>query len=72
MKNKTIIIVIVLVLMLAIGGYLFWKLTISPQTAEDAIFSSLGENANPMANKPDINPVDVSNPFRSIKTNPFK
>ncbi len=29
-------------------------------------------SANPLENKPDINPADKANPFKNIKTNPFK
>lgn len=29
-------------------------------------------NTNPLENKPVVNPVDVSNPFKSVKTNPFQ
>ncbi len=46
-------------------------------TAED-----LGKNAsqgvlpsvqiNPLEDKPDINPADKANPFKNIKTNPFR
>lgn len=28
--------------------------------------------SNPLENKPDINPVDKTNPFTNIKTNPFE
>ncbi len=27
---------------------------------------------NPLENKPDVNPVDKTNPFKDIKTNPFE
>ena len=79
MKKGVIIVVIVLVLLLIVIGYLFLKSRKSSQSAEkmsqiinQGVLPSLGENTNPMKNKPDVNPVDASNPFRSIKTNPFE
>lgn len=27
---------------------------------------------NPLENKPDVNPIDKTNPFKDIKTNPFE
>jgi FtsZ-interacting cell division protein ZipA len=27
---------------------------------------------NPLQNKPDVNPVDQTNPFKDLKTNPFE
>ena len=79
MKKEVIIIVIVLVLFLIIIGYLFLKSRTSSRSAEEmsqiinqGVLPSLGESTNPMKNKPDVNPVDASNPFRSIKTNPFE
>lgn len=66
---------------IAVFGYLFFKEK-SPESAGEleeefnatTEVSSLGESTttNPLNNKPDINPVDKSNPFRSIKTNPFE
>ena len=79
MKKGVIIIVIVLVLFLIIIGYLFLKSTTASRSAAEmsqiinqGVLPSLGESTNPMKNKPDVNPVDASNPFRSIKTNPFE
>ncbi|MEK7572682.1 MAG: hypothetical protein AAB493_02415 [Patescibacteria group bacterium] len=73
-KKRIIIIVFVLVLAIVIIGYLLWKRT-SPdisQIINQGVLPSLGESTNLMKNKPDVNPVDASNPFRSIKTNPFE
>lgn len=30
------------------------------------------ENTNPLENKPDLNPVSKTNPYKNIKTNPFE
>ena len=42
------------------------------QSATQGVLPSIGEAANPLTNKPDINPTSKVNPFNSIKTNPFK
>ncbi|MDO8524532.1 MAG: hypothetical protein Q7R99_02800 [bacterium] len=39
------------------------------QKATQGALPSLG--ANPMENKPDLNPVDKANPIKDIKINPF-
>ncbi len=75
-KNK--IIVIVFVVVVAVAGYWLASLKTTPpvedisQTINQGVLPSLGETANPLKNKPNVNPVDASNPFRSIKTNPFE
>lgn len=74
-KNKIIAIVVLLVAIVIIGGYLLLKSTRPPESkinVNNGIIPSLGESTNPLKNKPDINPINTSNPFRSIKTNPFK
>ncbi|OGI86203.1 hypothetical protein A3A01_00225 [Candidatus Nomurabacteria bacterium RIFCSPLOWO2_01_FULL_39_17] len=80
MKKRTIIIVIIiLIIVVVVIGYLFLNSKILPGPSEDisqiinqGVLPSLGESTNPMKNKPDVNPIDASNPFRSIKTNPFQ
>lgn len=75
-KNKEIVIAFVLVAIVVTAGYLFWKSKKSSeeigQTIDRGVMPSLGENGNPMENRPNVNPVDASNPFRSVKTNPFE
>lgn len=40
---------------------------------EDAIKGVLPDiQANPLEEKPNLNPVDKTNPYKNIKTNPFK
>ncbi len=39
--------------------------------ATQGVLPSIGEVANPLSNKPDINPTSKTNPFDSVKTNPF-
>jgi len=79
MNKKIIIIVVVILVIVVVAGYLLFGSKILPQSAgnmnqivNQGVLPSLGENINPMKNKPDINPINTSNPFRSIKTNPFQ
>lgn len=74
-----IIVVVILVIVIAVTGYLLMKPKTSPQTIGDinqtvsqGVLPSLDGNTNPLKNKPDVNPAEASNPFRSIKTNPFQ
>lgn len=41
-------------------------------SATQGVLPSIGEAANPLTNKPDINPTSKTNPFDSVKTNPFQ
>lgn len=41
-------------------------------SATQGVLPSIGEAANPLSNKPDINPTSKTNPFDSVKTNPFQ
>lgn len=77
-KKRIIVIVLVLILLALVGYFIFWS-GIFSQPYEDmgsiinqSVLPSLGDSTNPMKNKPDLNPIDASNPFRSIKTNPFE
>ncbi len=36
------------------------------------VLPSLDVNANPVGNLPDTNPVNKTNPFSNVKTNPFR
>lgn len=78
-RNKIIIIsVSVVVILSAALGYYYMKKTASPTTSDlqtaatQGVLPSIGEAANPLTNKPDINPTSKTNPFTSIKTNPFQ
>lgn len=84
-KKIAIIVAAAVVLLLAgLGIYLQNKSGKSSETAEEAAAPAevLTESAtkgtlpsletNPLENKPDLNPVDTANPFKNIKTNPFK
>lgn len=80
MNTKGIVVIVVfLILIGVVFGYLLLRQG-APQKADEDLSQvineetppALGESANPLKNKPDINPVNASNPFRQIKTNPFK
>ena len=42
------------------------------ESATKGTLPSLDVNKNPLEKAPDINPIGQSNPFKDIKTNPFK
>jgi len=81
-RNKIIAISIAVVVVLGAAlGYYYVKKSKSPvvpdtRSAADAatqgVLPSIGEAANPLTNKPDINPTSKTNPFDSVKTNPFQ
>ena len=62
----------VVLLILLGAGYWYWqpKKTSQPTQSSGEILPAV--STNPLNNKPDINPVDKTNPFRSLKTNPFE
>ncbi|MDO8566910.1 MAG: hypothetical protein Q7R58_02020 [bacterium] len=77
-KIITISVLVAVVLGVAFGYYYFKNKTSSAtdvQSAADVVaqgvLPSIGEAANPLSNKPDINPTSKTNPFDSVKTNPF-
>ncbi len=81
--NKKILVIsgaVILLIALGIGGYFLWnrwKLVSDGNAIDKAIENSLKGvlpeiGANPLENKPDINPADKFNPFKNIKINPFK
>jgi flagellar basal body-associated protein FliL len=66
-KSYLMIAILVLVLLILSGvGYWYWQ----SQKTETKTVPSV--STNPLDNKPDINPVDQTNPFKNIKTNPFE
>lgn len=42
------------------------------QGATQGTLPSIGGAVNPLQNKPNVNPADAANPFKSLKTNPFQ
>ncbi|MFH1608645.1 MAG: hypothetical protein ABH951_01340 [Patescibacteria group bacterium] len=87
-KSILIFNIVVVIIGLGIGGYFYWekniKVSSEIKAIEDAEKSAQkitdsatqgvlpGINTNPLENKPEINPVDKTNPFKDIKTNPFE
>ena len=81
-RNKIIAISVSVVVVLgAVLGYYYVKKSKSPvvpdtrpvaDVASQGVLPSIGEAANPLTNKPDINPTSKTNPFDSVKTNPFQ
>lgn len=80
MDKNTIIIASVLLAAIvgAVLGYYYMKKPQTPAAADlqtaatQGVLPSIGEAANPLTNKPDINPTSKTNPFDSVKTNPFQ
>lgn len=76
-KIMTISVLIAVVLGAALG-YFYMKKSSAPETppaattATQGVLPSIGEASNPLTNKPDINPTSKTNPFDSVKTNPFQ
>ncbi|MDP1689820.1 MAG: hypothetical protein Q8L52_01275 [bacterium] len=79
-RNKIIIgsVITVVVILGAIGVYYYTKKPTPPATSDlqtaatQGVLPSIGEASNPLTNKPDINPTSKTNPFDSVKTNPFQ
>jgi len=87
MNKKTLvtIIVVILILALGVGGYLYLNKKSKIENALDEASDALQKitdsaakgvlpsiQTNPLENKPDINPADKANPYQDIKTNPFE
>lgn len=88
-KETLIMIVAVLLIGLAVGGYFLWNNWKKSSSSEKTVLQKVGEaankitesatkgvlpsiGANPLENKPDVNPADKANPFKNIITNPFE
>jgi hypothetical protein len=74
MKKKYMILILLLIILLG-AFYWFWQSkkdkgeVVSDTTGDEIIPST---STNPLDNKPNINPIDQTNPFKNIKTNPFE
>lgn len=86
-KSLIILIIAVSLIILTVGGYFYWKsLKSEPapekaaQTVTETVTESIGQSvlptinpvANPYEKTAETNPVEKTNPFGNIKTNPFK
>lgn len=87
-KTLILIIAAVLAVAIGIGGYFYWNKKIKTVTGEDVLVETSGGAekiiesasggvlpdipANPLEDKPGVNPLDETNPYKDIKTNPFE
>ncbi|MDO8552652.1 MAG: hypothetical protein Q7S01_03955 [bacterium] len=68
MDKKNILLAAAVLIILAVGiAFYFYQ----PEPEEIIPTQSYSVEA-PLENKPDINPADKANPFKSVKTNPFE
>ena len=75
MNKKYAIVSVVVILILA--GVVYWYsqpkksgVEVNTGTSTEAVIPSTSNN--PLDNKPNLNPVDQTNPFKNLKTNPFE
>ena len=75
-KQKIIIVSVVVVVVLGAALWYYYANKSSVLNVESiatqGVLPSIGEAANPLSNKPDINPTSKTNPFTAVKTNPFQ
>ncbi len=78
MNSKTTLTIVFIVIIAIVGYFLLRPKNPSEtsgstnQVVNKIPLPSLSGSTNPLENKPDVNPVNASNPLRSIKTNPFQ
>lgn len=78
MSKKTLFIIIGAIIILAAAGYFYWSGVSNDsdkgimENATRGVLPSLVPAENPLQDVPSVNPVDASNPFKNIKTNPFE
>ena len=77
MNKKYIIIILVLLILVLVGGGYYWHwqskksgVEVITETANGEVLPSV--STNPLDNKPNVNPIDQTNPYKNIKTNPFE
>ncbi len=67
--KKTYLATILTIVFLILLGASYWQYK-QTKPKEKEIVPSV--SINPLDNKPNINPVDQTNPFTNVKTNPFE
>lgn len=85
MKNRDLILIVVALMLIAAGGYLYWSYqTQKAEIPEEAVkqplstttagtLPEINPQSNPVENKiPEVNPVERANPFKNIYKNPFE
>jgi len=79
-KTLTVVLAVVIVV-LGIGGYVYWKRSLGSSTLQapdftgstvEEILPALDTSANPYETVSETNPVEKTNPFTDVKTNPFE
>lgn len=65
---------IVLIILLGVGYWYQQSRKTEPSVTSESTNVEVvpTTSTNPLDNKPNINPVDQTNPFNSVKTNPFE
>lgn len=77
MKKSYLIAIVLAVVSLILLGAGYWYLQ-SKKSGTEVIIKKDNEgvlpsvSTNPLDSKPNINPIDQTNPFKNIKTNPFE
>ncbi len=88
MPKKQILILIAVVLLIGLGiaAYFYWQKSPEEEALEKAgeaakkitesatqgTLPSMDIQSNPLEKVPDVNPASQANPFKDIKTNPFR
>jgi hypothetical protein len=77
MKKSYLIAVVVGVVLLVLLAAGYWYLqpkknepVPAAETPKEEVLPSV--STNPLDNKPSVNPIDQTNPFEKVKTNPFE
>ena len=72
-KQKTVLVSVIAVAVLGAALWYYYAKKSAALNLQSAatqgVLPSIG--TNPLTNKPDINPTSRTNPFDSVKTNPF-
>lgn len=65
---------IVLIILLGVGYWYQQSRKTEPSVTSESTNVKVvpTTSTNPLDNKPNINPIDQTNPFNSVKTNPFE
>ena len=67
--NKRSWVIVGAVVILGVVGYLAWK---NWQKRSPPAGPAMGAPGNPLESAPSVNPIERTNPFKGIKTNPFR
>ncbi len=73
MKRSNLIVAASVIILFILLGAIYWYVRsgkVVTETPNEEVAPSV--STNPLDNKPNINPVDQTNPFTNIKTNPFE